>query len=78
MIPFEIAEPRSLHGATSLLDADDASVRPIGGGTALMLMMKAGVFQPTRLVSLRSVEPRYSELKVGADGILNIGALATL
>ena len=78
MTPFEIAEPRSLREATSLLDVDDASVRPIGGGTALMLMMKAGVFQPTRLVSLRSVEPRYSELKVGADGTVNIGALATL
>jgi carbon-monoxide dehydrogenase medium subunit len=78
MTPFEIAEPRSLRKATSLLDADDASVRPIGGGTALMLMMKAGVFQPTRLVSLRSVEPRYSELNVAADGTVNIGALATL
>ena len=78
MTPFEIAEPRSLREATSLLDAEDASIRPIGGGTALMLMMKAGVFQPTRLVSLRSVEPRYSELKVGADGTVNIGALATL
>ena len=78
MTPFEIAEPRSLREATSLLDADDASVRPIGGGTALMLMMKAGVFKPTRLVSLRSVEPRYSELNVAADGTVNIGALATL
>lgn len=78
MTPFEIAEPKSLREATSLLDADDPTVRPIGGGTALMLMMKAGVFQPTRLVSLRSVEPRYSELKVDADGTVHIGALATL
>jgi carbon-monoxide dehydrogenase medium subunit len=78
MTPFEIAEPKSLHEATSLLDADDPTVRPIAGGTALMLMMKAGVFQPTRLVSLRSVEPRYSELNVDADGTVHIGALATL
>jgi carbon-monoxide dehydrogenase medium subunit len=78
MTPFEISEPRSLREAASLLDVDDASVRPIGGGTALMLMMKAGVFQPTRLVSLRSVESRYSELKVSADGAVNIGALVTL
>jgi carbon-monoxide dehydrogenase medium subunit len=78
MTPFEIAEPKSLREATVLLDADDPTVRPIGGGTALMLMMKAGVFQPTRLVSLRSVEPRYSELKVDADGTVHIGALATL
>jgi len=69
MIPFEIAEPRSLREATSLLDPDDATIRPLGGGTALMLMMmKAGVFQPTRLVSLRAIEPRYSEINVEADG----------
>ena len=78
MTPFEIAEPKSLREATALLDADDPTVRPIGGGTALMLMMKAGVFQPTRLVSLRSIEPRYSELKVDADGTVRIGALTTL
>jgi aerobic carbon-monoxide dehydrogenase medium subunit len=78
MIPFEIAEPKSLREATSLLDPDDESIRPIGGGTALMLMMKAGVFQPTRLVSLRAIEKRYSELKVGADGSVRIGAMAPL
>jgi carbon-monoxide dehydrogenase medium subunit len=33
-----------------------------------MLMMKAGVFHPTRLVSLRAIEPRYSEINVEADG----------
>jgi carbon-monoxide dehydrogenase medium subunit len=78
MIPFEIAEPKSLREATSLLDPDDESIRPIGGGTALMLMMKAGVFQPTRLVSLRAIEKHYSELKVDADGSVRIGAMAPL
>jgi len=29
MIPFEIAEPRSLREATSLLDPDDATIRPL-------------------------------------------------
>ena len=29
--------------------SDDATVRPIAGGTALMLMMKAGVFRPAKL-----------------------------
>jgi carbon-monoxide dehydrogenase medium subunit len=76
--PFELQQPQSLREAISLLDAQDPAVRPISGGTALMLMMKAGVFQPTHLVSLRSVEPRYSELKVDADGSIHIGALASL
>ena len=78
MIPFEIAEPRTLPEAVSLLDEDDANIRPLGGGTALMLMMKAGVFEPTKLVSLRSIEPRYSEIKIDADGAVRIGALASL
>ena len=47
MTPFELAEPATLEEALRLLDPDDGSVRPIGGGTALMLMMKAGVFRPT-------------------------------
>lgn len=78
MIPFELAEPRSLKAALKLLDAGDESVRVFGGGTALMLMMKAGVFQPTRLISLRGVESRYAKVTAARDGSLHIGALATL
>jgi aerobic carbon-monoxide dehydrogenase medium subunit len=37
---------RSLPDAVKLLDPDDATVRAIAGRTALMLMMKAGVFRP--------------------------------
>src|SRR4029077_1421754 len=62
MIPFELAEPASLAEAIKLLDPDDASVRPIAGGTALMLMMKAGVFRPTRLVSLRKLSGQMSRI----------------
>jgi aerobic carbon-monoxide dehydrogenase medium subunit len=77
MTPFELAEPQSLKEAVALLDPDDASVRPIAGGTALMLMMKAAVFRPSRLVSLRRIEPQYAAITAGADG-LRIGAMATL
>jgi len=77
MIPFELAEPKSLAAAVKLLDPDDATVRPIAGGTALMLMMKAGVFRPARLVSLRKIEPKYSGIGASADG-LRIGAMTTL
>jgi carbon-monoxide dehydrogenase medium subunit len=78
MTPFELAEPRTLKAALKLLDAGDPSVRVFGGGTALMLMMKAGVFQPTRLISLRGIEKRYARVSAAADGGLRIGALATL
>lgn len=78
MTPFELAEPHALRDAVMLIDADDPSVRAIAGGTALMQMMKTGVFQPTRLVSLRRVEPRYSDIAAAAEDGLRIGALATL
>jgi len=77
MIPFELAEPRSLEEAISLLDGADETVRPIAGGTALMLMMKAGVFQPTRLIALRHVA-EADAIELAADGNLRLGALATL
>ena len=58
-------EPSSLKEAVSLLDPQEATIRPVAGGTALMLMMKAGVFQPTRLVSLQRIEPDYARITVG-------------
>ena len=60
MKPFDLREPASLEEAVALLDPDDPTTRPIAGGTALMLMMKAGVFQPGRLVSLRRIAGQYS------------------
>ena len=78
MMPFELVEPTSIQEALSLLDPEDPSVRPIGGGTALMMMMKAGVFHPSRLVSLRKLGKRFSEIQVGGDESLVIGAMASL
>jgi carbon-monoxide dehydrogenase medium subunit len=77
MTPFELAEPATLGEALALLDPDDTSVRVIAGGTALMLMMKAGVFRPTRLVSLRAIQT-LSAIDAAADGSLTIGAMTPL
>src|ERR1700745_434597 len=49
----------------------------MAGGTALMLMMKAGVFHPTRLIALRHVAGADA-IELAADGSLRLGALATL
>jgi len=78
MSPFELVEPQSLREAIGLLDPDDASVRAIAGGTAVMLMMKAGVFRPRRLVSLRAIEARFSGVETGPGGELRIGAMTPL
>jgi carbon-monoxide dehydrogenase medium subunit len=77
MTPFELAEPESLAQALALLDPDDPTVRPIAGGTALMLMMKAGVFRPTKLVSLRKIAALTS-VESTAGGDLRIGAMTPL
>jgi carbon-monoxide dehydrogenase medium subunit len=78
VIPFEMVEPASLQEAVSLLDPQEPTIRPVAGGTALMLMMKSGVFQPTRLVCLHGIEPEHARITLAADGALRIGAMATL
>jgi carbon-monoxide dehydrogenase medium subunit len=78
MIAFEMAEPASLQEAVAMLDPQEPTIRPVGGGTALMLMMKAGVFRPTRLVSLHRVEPEHARIAMNDSGECRIGALATL
>jgi carbon-monoxide dehydrogenase medium subunit len=78
MTPFELVEPASLGEAIALLDPDDAAVRPIAGGTALMLMMKAGVFRPSRLVSLRKLARLNARIAMAKDGGLSIGAMTPL
>ncbi len=77
MIPFELAQPRSLAEAIKLLDPDDPTVRPFAGGTALMLMMKAGLFRPKLLVSLGRIEKKHFEIAAEGGG-LRIGAMTTL
>ena len=77
MIPFELIEPATLKDAIALIDPDDPTVRPIAGGTALMLMMKAGVFQPRRLVSLRKLNGGMNGIKAAA-GELTVGAMTPL
>ncbi len=72
MTSFELAEPESLAEALALLDAEDA--RALSGGTALMLMMKAGVLRPRRLVSLRKLGLE----RIEANGALQIGAMTSL
>jgi carbon-monoxide dehydrogenase medium subunit len=78
MTPFELAEPVTLKDAIGLLATGDPDVRPIAGGTAVMLMMRTGLFRPAKLVSLRRIEAGHRAIEVAADGTIRIGAMATL
>ena len=74
MTPFELHQPKSLSEAFSLLEEDSA--RPFSGGTALMLMMKAGVLRPSRLVSLAKLN--LSAIETGPGGELRVGSMVSL
>lgn len=78
MSPFELAEPTSLAQALALLDANDPNVRPFAGGTALLLMMKSGLYIPRRLISLRYVADGIDAIRSVAGGALEIGAMVRL
>jgi carbon-monoxide dehydrogenase medium subunit len=78
MLGFDLREPRTLDEAFSLLDQGDPSIRPMGGGTALMLMMKAQIFKPVRLVSLRYIGGPFDGYALSAEGThIRIGAMTT-
>ena len=71
MTPFELAEPRTLREAVALLDANETPVRAIAGGTALMLMMKAGVFQRVSGAITRNFSSPHVGLSLGSGACPN-------
>jgi len=78
MRSFDLVEPATLEEAVALLDSQDKSVRAIAGGTALMLMMKTRLFQPTRLISLRRLNGDVRGIRMNEGGGLRIGAMTSL
>ena len=78
MSDLEYVEPNSLEDVFANLDPDDPAIRPIAGGTALMLMMKAGFFRPVRLVSLRQIARSPNSFDRAPTASFRIGALTPL
>ena len=73
---FELLEPGSLAEACELLAAhEDAKL--IAGGTALLVLIKQGVFLPQTLINLKKVRGA-SEIGYDPEGGLRVGALATI
>jgi aerobic carbon-monoxide dehydrogenase medium subunit len=75
---FELIEPATIEEAVRLLDPGDPGVRALAGATALIPMMKSGVFQPTRLISLRRLDGELRGVRDDGGGGLLIGAMTTL
>ncbi len=69
------ARPGSLAEAIELLAADDGA-RALAGGQTLINVMKARAGSPDALIDLGAIE-ELRGIELGADGTLEIGAMAT-
>ncbi len=73
---FELIEPTTLDEAAAIL-ATEPDTKAIAGGTALLILIKQGVYLPARLVNLKKIrEADYIEFD-RARG-LRIGALTPI
>jgi carbon-monoxide dehydrogenase medium subunit len=72
---FELLEPKSMEEACRLLS--DADSKPIAGGTALLTLIKQGLYRPKTLVNLKKIPGALAVQWDPGQG-LRIGALATI
>lgn len=76
MKSFEYAQPVSLQEALLLLRKERGEVLAMGGGTSLLSLLKDGLAEPRKIVSLASVD-ELKEIRFKGTS-LQIGAMATL
>jgi carbon-monoxide dehydrogenase medium subunit len=73
---FELIEPDSLGAAVAALD-EHPEAKAIAGGTALLILIKHGVYLPEMLVNLRRI-PGVADVTFDPAIGLRIGALASI
>jgi aerobic carbon-monoxide dehydrogenase medium subunit len=73
---FEILEPKSIAEACKLLAAEK-DVRLIAGGTALLILIKQGIFVPKTLINLKKIKGAGEITYNSKDG-LRVGGLASI
>jgi carbon-monoxide dehydrogenase medium subunit len=73
---FELLEPRSIEEACQIL-AEHEEAKLIAGGTALLILIKQGIFIPATLVNLKKVKGA-SDFSYDATSGLRMGALASI
>jgi len=73
---FEILEPKSIQEACGIL-SEREDVKLIAGGTALLILIKQGLFVPKILVNLKKIKEAAEITYSPTDG-LRIGGLATI
>jgi aerobic carbon-monoxide dehydrogenase medium subunit len=73
---FDLVEPTTLEEACRVI-ADDGDAKVIAGGTALLTLIKHGIFVPKTLVNLKKVKAA-SAINFDPQAGLRIGALAAI
>ena len=73
---FELVEPGTLKEARALL-SDNEEAKVIAGGTALLTLIKHGIFVPKTLVNLKKIKGA-SDISYDAQTGLRVGALAAI
>jgi carbon-monoxide dehydrogenase medium subunit len=73
---FDLVEPTTLEEACGLI-ANNDDAKAIAGGTALLTLIKHGIFVPKTLVNLKKIQAA-SDISYGAQTGLRIGALTTI
>lgn len=73
---FDLLEPKSFQEACQLLEGTE-DTHPIGGGTALLILIKQGLVRPKNLINLRKLKGANAVTYDEQTG-LRIGALATI
>ena len=73
---FEILEPKSIQEACRIL-SEKEDVKVIAGGTALLILIKHGVFVPKTLVNLKKIKGAEEITYNPIEG-LRVGALASI
>lgn len=77
MRAFAYERPDRLTDALSLMAAGEGSVRPLAGGTDLIIRIRDGSLRTTTVVDVKGIVEFAPELRV-EDGWLRIGARTTM
>ena len=73
---FDLLEPKTVAEACGMLNAGE-DIRPVSGGTALLILVKQGLLRPKALVNLKKLRGVNA---IGRDsaGTVRIEAMATI
>src|ERR671914_1036089 len=73
---FDILEPKSIQEACRILSQED-DVKLIAGGTALLILIKQGIFVPKTLINLKKID-HAGEITYSPKDGMRVGGLATI